>query len=56
MRPPKVAVVFDRKHGARIQNVAKMLGHASVSMTLKRYGEILEHDVIEDFERLSGEI
>ena len=43
-------------HGARVQNVAKMLGHASVSMTLKRYGEILEHDVIEDFERLGREI
>ncbi len=43
-------------HGAKIQNVAKMLGHTNVAMTMRRYGRILEQDVIDDFERLEGEI
>lgn len=41
-------------HGAKIQNVSKMLGHANVTMTMRRYASILEQDVIADFERLDG--
>ena len=30
------------------------LGHANVTMTMRRYASILEQDVIADFERLDG--
>lgn len=38
--------------GVPVQNVSKMLGHASVTMTMRRYARILEQDVVDDFGRL----
>jgi site-specific recombinase XerD len=36
-------------HGAKIQNVSKMLGHSNTTITMKRYAKVLAKDVISDF-------
>ena len=39
-------------HGVPMQNVSRMLGHTSVTMTMRRYAKVLETDVRSNFDML----
>lgn len=43
---------FMLRHGAKIENVAKMLGHTNIKQT-QRYAKVLPASVIEDFLKIS---
>lgn len=46
---------FALKHGVKVENLARMMGHTNIRMTL-RYAKVLAESVNEEFERLGAEI
>ena len=43
---------FMLRHGVKIENVSKMLGHTNITQT-QRYAKVLAMSVHEEFERIS---
>jgi site-specific recombinase XerD len=41
------------RHGVKVENLAKMLGHANIKQT-QRYAKVLAESVHEDFEKIDA--